>query len=86
MDALDGNAIAGLLQHVFGAEMTNAAATCATCGMTGPFAETTVYLRAPGTVARCRNCSSMLMVITSIRGMNCVDLTGLASLEVSPGG
>jgi Family of unknown function (DUF6510) len=81
MDALDGNAIGGLLQEVFGTEMTAATGTCATCGATGPVAETVVYLRAPGSVARCRVCTSVLMVIVKIRDMNCVDLRGLAALE-----
>ncbi len=84
MDALDGNAIGGLLQEVFGAEMTAATGTCANCGATGPVAETVVYLRAPGTVARCRNCSSVLMVFVKVRDMYCVDLRGLATLASSP--
>ena len=54
MDALDGNAIGGLLIDVFGAEMTAAGSTCATCGATRPVAELVVYRRAPGTVVRCR--------------------------------
>ena len=80
MDALDGNAIAGLLQEVFGTEMTTATGTCAACGATGPVAECVVYLRAPGTVVRCRVCASVLMVVVKIRDMNCVDLRGLAAL------
>ena len=32
MDALDGNAIGGLLHDVFGTEMTTATGTCANCG------------------------------------------------------
>jgi Family of unknown function (DUF6510) len=78
---LDGNAIGGLLHEVFGTDMTDAETTCATCGATGLVAETVVYLRGPGTVVRCRNCSAMLMVISRIRGMNCVDLGGLAALD-----
>jgi hypothetical protein len=78
---LDGNAIGGLLQDVFGTEMTDARASCATCGATGPVAETMVYLRGPGTVVRCRNCTSLLIVISQIHGLNCVDLAGLAALE-----
>jgi hypothetical protein len=81
MEDLDGNAIAGLLREVFGAEMTTAAGTCASCGATGPVAETMVYSRGPGVVVRCRACTSMLMVITTVRGVNCVDLRGLAALE-----
>jgi hypothetical protein len=86
MDALDGNAIGGLLHEVFGTEMTAAIGTCATCGAAGPVAETVVYLRAPGTVARCRNCTSVLMVFVKVRGVNCVDLRGLAALEASAHG
>ncbi|HUZ53419.1 MAG TPA: DUF6510 family protein [Streptosporangiaceae bacterium] len=78
--ALDGNAIAGLLHEVFGTEMTPAIGTCASCGATGPLAECVVYLRAPGTVVRCRRCTGLLIVIVRVREMNCVDLRGLAAL------
>ena len=81
METLDGNAIGGLLHEVFGTEMTDAIGTCATCGATGPVAETVVYLQAPGTVVRCRTCGALLMVIATIRGMNCVDLEGLSALR-----
>jgi hypothetical protein len=84
MDALDGNAIAGLLFDVFGAEMTTATGICASCGATGQVAEAQVYLRAPGTVARCRSCGSVLMVLVTVRGTTCVDLRGLAALEPAP--
>lgn len=83
MDALDGNAIAGLLFDVFGAEMTTATGSCASCGASGPVAELEVYLRAPGTVVRCRSCHSVLMVLVTIRDVTCVDLRGLAALEQS---
>jgi hypothetical protein len=39
----------------------------------------------PGTVVRCRNCSGMLMIISQNRGMNCVDLHGLAALDPRQG-
>jgi hypothetical protein len=79
--ALDGNAIAGLLVAVFGAELTTTTGECANCGARGPLAETVVYLRAPGTVVRCRSCHSVLMVLVTVRGTTCVDLRGLAGLE-----
>lgn len=81
MEALDGNAIAGLLLDVFGTEMTTASGVCASCGARAQLAELVVYLRAPGTVVRCRSCESVLMVLVEVRGTNCVDLRGLASLE-----
>ena len=82
MDALDGNAIAGRLVEVFGRELTTAIGTCASCGSAAPVAELVVYLRAPGTVVRCRSCRSVLMVFTAIREINCVDLGGLADLTL----
>jgi hypothetical protein len=81
MDALDGNAIAGLLHDVFGDEMTDAASRCSHCGDERPVAELVVYVRAPGTVVRCRTCASVVMVLVEVRGVTCVDLSGLAALE-----
>jgi uncharacterized protein DUF6510 len=81
MQALDGNAIAGLLFDVFGREMTTATGACVTCGASGHVAEFEVYLRAPGTVVRCRTCRSVLMVFVTVRGITCVDLRGLAELK-----
>jgi hypothetical protein len=80
MDPVDGNAIAGLLDEVFGADMTAARCSCGSCGWTGAVAELTVYRQAPGTVVRCRHCTAVLMVFSRRRAMNCVDLMGLASL------
>jgi hypothetical protein len=84
--ALDGNAIGGLLLDIFAADMTSARATCAACGAVRPVADAMVYLRGPGTVVRCRRCTSILMVISRVRGMNCVDLSGLAALDARAAG
>jgi hypothetical protein len=81
MQALDGNAIGGLLLEVFGVELTTATGTCAGCGATAQVAELVVYLQAPGTVVRCRSCDNALMVIVDVRGRRCVDLRGLSALE-----
>jgi Family of unknown function (DUF6510) len=80
MDALDGNAIGGLLQEVFGTDMTSAASVCGTCGAASLVAELAVYTNAPGTVVRCRSCDSVLMVFVKIHDRTCVDLMGLAVL------
>ncbi len=82
LTALDGNAIAGLLADVFGAEMTAATSTCAHCEARGVVAETLVYLRGPGTVVRCRRCQGVLMVLVTTHGVTCVDARGLAELEL----
>jgi ribosomal protein S27E len=78
METLDGNALAGLLAEVFGGEMTSTVVTCRTCGFTAALAETVVYSRLPGAIVRCRNCTELLMVITQIRGVNCIDMLGMA--------
>jgi hypothetical protein len=77
---LDGNAIAGDLHTIFGREMTIATGVCASCGATGYLAEIAVYTRAPGSVGRCRSCDSVLLVLSEIRGVTCVDLRGFAEL------
>ena len=81
MDAVDGNAIGGLLIDVFGTEMTAASSTCATCRATRPVAELVVYRQAPGAVVRCRTCGSVLMVLVRRTDMTAFDLSGLASLS-----
>jgi Family of unknown function (DUF6510) len=81
MDAVDGNAIGGLLIDVFGAEMTTASTACATCGASRPLAELVVYQRAPGTVVRCRTCGNVVMVFVRRMGRTSVDLSGLTSLS-----
>jgi hypothetical protein len=80
MQAVDGNAIGGLLLEVFGTEMTGAPTVCGTCGDARPVGELMVYLRAPGTIVRCRTCGSVLMAFVTAHGRMCVDLLGLAVL------
>jgi Family of unknown function (DUF6510) len=80
MEALDGNAIGGLLLDVFGVEMTTARGVCGHCGAPGELATLVVYLQAPGTVARCRSCGDVVVVIVDRGGVKCVDLRGLATL------
>jgi Family of unknown function (DUF6510) len=68
MEALDGNAIAGALYEVFGAEMTTASGTCAHCGASAQIGQLVVYSRAPGAVARCRVCGNVAFVLAEISG------------------
>lgn len=74
MEALDGNAIAGPLFEYFGAEMTLASGTCAYCGAVSQIGELRVFMRAPGTVARCPKCGNIVIVLTLIRETQRVDL------------
>ena len=81
MEALDGNAIGGMLYQVFGGEMTMAQAVCRQCGARAPLAECEVYLGGPGVVVRCRGCHNIVMVLVEVREMVCVDLSGLSRLD-----
>jgi hypothetical protein len=79
--ALDGNAIGGRLVDVFGVDLTAARSVCASCGAIGFVAEAVVFMRGPGTVARCRSCGELHMVLVTVRGVTCVDIRGLAALD-----
>jgi hypothetical protein len=83
-DPLDGNAIGGLLREVFAVEMTDATGACGHCNNEAPVAECEVYLDGPGAVVRCRTCQGLLMVFVRVRGVVCVDLRGLQTLERAP--
>jgi hypothetical protein len=82
MEALDGNAIGGMLYDVFGREMTMARAQCGRCGARGPLAECEVYVGGPGVVVRCRLCHNIAIVLVEVREIIRVDLGGLRYLEL----
>jgi ribosomal protein L40E len=82
MEHLDGNAIGGELLEIFGIEMTVSTVVCRVCGAAGPIAEAVVYLRAPGTVVRCRSCSSVLLRIVRAPGRMWIDLGGVRTVEI----
>lgn len=81
MEALDGNAIAGSLLEHFGTEVTAAFGSCGHCGATSRLAELVVYIRAPGSVARCRHCGNVVMVLVRVRDEVRVELTALRMIE-----
>ncbi|MGH8958330.1 MAG: DUF6510 family protein [Acidimicrobiia bacterium] len=63
---LDGNAIGGLLQELFGQEMTHQLGCCGNCGAVNSLGATVVYLDAPGSVVRCPACGSVLLVAVAL--------------------
>lgn len=80
---LDGNAVGGLLAELFGADMTAEMTVCASCGAHEVLACLDVYVCAPGTVIRCRHCEAVMIRIVEGRDRAWVDVSGLASLEIS---
>jgi DNA-directed RNA polymerase subunit RPC12/RpoP len=81
MEALDGNAIAGELFEFFGTDMTTAIYACTHCGARGQIAELRVYLRAPGTVVRCRACGNVVMVLVASHGNTRVHINGFELVD-----
>ena len=77
MDAVDGNAIAGVLFEHFGHEMTMAQVRCMHCQHTSLMAELRVYMKAPGDVARCPVCDKVVMVIAHVRGGERFDMSAM---------
>ena len=78
MEALDGNAAAGELFAAFGREMTAETGTCQNCGATSAIAELRVYNRAPGSVARCPGCGTVVMVLVTVADTCTVHLPAFA--------
>ena len=79
---VDGNALGGPLGEVFGTDLTTAVGRCQNCGRTGPIAELRVFNRAPGMVARCRNCDQVLLRMVRGPGRAWLDVHGLSYLQV----
>ncbi|WP_194395518.1 DUF6510 family protein [Microbacterium atlanticum] len=63
---VDGNAAAGMLWDVFGADVTGVRAVCGGCGSTAPMAEAIVELDETAAIVRCRGCTHTL--VTVLRG------------------
>ena len=79
---LDGNALGGLLDELFGAEMTGAPHTCQSCGTEHPVAAHRLYLGA-GPVLRCPVCDQIALVVAALRDRHVVHLSGAWRLEMA---
>ena len=78
---LDGNAVAGLLQEVFAADMTTAIGSCAVCGATEPVGAIRVY-RGAGIVLRCPHRDNTLAAIVRDERRVWITLQGIQALEL----
>ena len=78
---LDGNALAGSLAELLGAELTAVRGRCAGCGAHEELAAADVY-RGAGIVVRCCHCEAVMIRIVQGRGRAWIDLSGTASLQL----
>jgi hypothetical protein len=79
---LDGNAVAGLLQEVFAAEVTTAIGTCAACGAADAVGALRVFQGA-GVVMRCPHCDNALLTIVKGGSRVWVGFAGVRTLQVA---
>lgn len=80
-DAVDGNAVAGLLSEVFLPEVTTATTRCDGCGTVEVVGALRAYVDAPGTVLRCLRCESVLLRVARDGDRLWVDLRGLSWVQ-----
>jgi hypothetical protein len=79
---LDGNAVAGLLEEVFGAEMTLNRAKCAHCGEVNMLGALLLFGGAMGSVLRCPGCEGMMMRLVARREALWLDMQGTSYLRL----
>ncbi len=79
---LDGNAAAGMLRDIFGAEMTTNTSQCAHCGSVGAMGRLLAFTQAPGVVLRCPDCENIVMRIVETPGAIYVDARGAAYVRL----
>jgi hypothetical protein len=77
---VDGNALAGLLNEIFGMEMTTAPLECASCGREGEMGSLWAFLEGPGYVLRCPACQNIVLRMVMTPETIYVDARGAAYL------
>ena len=80
---LDANAAAGLLQEIFGTDMTAAPTECANCGQEGEIGTLLAFTQAPGVVLRCPACESVVVRITQTPDAFYIDARGAVYLRLA---
>lgn len=71
----DGNAMGGLLQEVFVAEVTAAGRVCQSCGLDAEVGAHRLYTGA-GHVLRCPGCGDLAAVVSALPDWNVISLHG----------
>jgi hypothetical protein len=80
---LDANAVGGLLEEVYGREMTARMSECGHCGNRAQVGTLRVYdMHGPGVVLRCSVCTGiMLLLVRRPDGSYLVEASGTVNLE-----
>lgn len=79
---LDGNALAGRFEAMFGSDMTAVPGRCAHCGTVNMIGAMRAYIQAPGAVLRCPICDGVVLRIVETADAMYVDARGAAYLRM----
>lgn len=78
---LDANGVAGLLEEVFGWDVTSGLGQCATCGHEADCGTLLAFAGGPGTVLRCSVCLEVVLRIVRTGTATYVDARGAAFIR-----
>jgi hypothetical protein len=80
---LDANATAGLLQEIFGVEMTASPTECANCGNEDEIGTLLAFIQGPGIVLRCSTCENVVLRIVQTSEATYLDARGAVYLRLA---
>src|ERR1700716_3735146 len=81
---VDGNAVAGQLEQIFGRDMTTAIARCAGCARDAQMGALMAFTRGPGIVLRCPGCQNAIARIVETPAATYLEARGAAFLRMAP--
>jgi len=80
---LDGNSAAGVLEDIFGEEMTASPTECDHCGREGELGSLLTFAQAPGLVLRCPACSEVMLRVVQTPDHTYLDVRGAVYLRLA---
>jgi Family of unknown function (DUF6510) len=80
---VDGNAVAGTLEEIFGRDMTTAVARCAGCASEADMGALMAFTRGPGVVLRCPTCQAVIARIVETPSSIYLEARGAAFLRMA---
>ena len=80
---LDANATAGLLNEIFGTEMTASPTECAHCGKEDEIGTLLAFTQGPGIVLRCSGCENVVIRIVQTPDAIYLDARGAVYLRLA---
>ena len=86
MSYVDGNAIIGALSLATGTDVSLADIVCGACGQRHGLTQAHVYLRCPGTVIRCPECTAAEIVLVEIDHRIQLTVMNVSTLDFATAG